>query len=312
MGAPPLDNCTAAAVFAKFTPLYLVEIGQFAFALMTIVMLVVHIFTITRQESTRRSSRLHQNLKVLYHVKFVNPCDYTIVTYKCLLISAPLYVCVIGFTCLHVAVFVERCLATFFLSEYARHGPVVGITLSAIMFLVAFVYDLYIYSGEHFTALKSHCMSTSENNSDKLLFLVHLLMLIDFVISVGDFALLGINKSQLNSKNVNYTLTKSYQVRENRLSIRLIFPLSVTHSVTFTLYLVLSTIIRRFFYPNYDPLLYATLVEAVHMMVCFYTFVSVSIFYYLRRRLELVRQPNRIEPKTESELHFKQISEQWQ
>ncbi|KAI1718219.1 serpentine type 7TM GPCR receptor class ab chemoreceptor domain-containing protein [Ditylenchus destructor] len=242
MGAPPLDNCTAAAVFAKFTPLYLVEIGQFAFALMTIVMLVVHVFTITRQNSTRRSSRLHQNLK----------------------------------------------------------------------FLVAFVYDFYIYCGEHFTALKSHCMSTSENNSDKILFLVHLLMLIDFVISVGDFALLGINKSQLNSKNVNYTLTKSYQVRENRLSIRLIFPLSVTHSVTFTLYLVLGTIIRRFFYPNYDPLLYATIVEGVHMMVCFYTFVSVSIFYYLRRRLELVRQPNRIEPQTEYDLHFKQISEQWQ
>lgn len=64
-------------------------------------------------------------------------------------------------------------------------------------------------------------------------------------------------------KKRRYSLRKSYQLRQNRLTIRIMFPMSVIHSAGFLLYLCMSLVSRNVG-TEMDAPDYATLVEAVH------------------------------------------------
>lgn len=70
-----------------------------------------------------------------------------------------------------------------------------------------------------------------------------------------------------------YSLSKSFQLRENRLTIKLMFPMSVIHTVGFMLYLVFAATARRFS-SQMEATDFALLLEGVH---------SVGVF--LRRAL---------------------------
>lgn len=60
-----------------------------------------------------------------------------------------------------------------------------------------------------------------------------------------------------------YSLSCCYQLKENRLTTRLIFPQSVAHSATFLCYLAIATGVRQFV-QNHDAYAYTVLVESVH------------------------------------------------
>uniref|UniRef100_A0A915EMA7 Taste receptor type 2 n=1 Tax=Ditylenchus dipsaci TaxID=166011 RepID=A0A915EMA7_9BILA len=305
VGTAPLNNCSAALLLAKYNPLHYVGIGQALISLLTLFFLVLCFYSFTLHQRTKFVF-LHPNLKLLlllgalfyaihsvfvilkhfldefyYFSHFQDPCNYQIITWKCLVLRIPIYFCVIGFTFLHL---------------------IIG----------ALLYDSVLFSSEEYLSYKSYCMSTSSENSTKMLITVHILMVLDFMATVGDFVLMIINTRQLTSKSINYTLRKSYTLKENQLSICMVFPISVTHSVMFTIYLIFSTIVR-ICYAKTDPMLYTTLVELVLMTMCLYGLMTVMLFYFLRHRLDHSRHSNRIEPdlRDAADAYFQQFNKQW-
>lgn len=64
MAHAPINNCTAAALFAAYKPLDVVFIAQAVFSLIT---LIIFSFVIGRTTCRRRRMPYHQNLKVSEH-----------------------------------------------------------------------------------------------------------------------------------------------------------------------------------------------------------------------------------------------------
>uniref|UniRef100_A0A915DS76 Uncharacterized protein n=1 Tax=Ditylenchus dipsaci TaxID=166011 RepID=A0A915DS76_9BILA len=82
-------------------------------------------------------------------------------------------------------------------------------------------YTAYIYYDDDFFLVKSYCNG------------------IDVIVTFGDAYLrVSINKQHKNKIDIHYNLKKAYQNRENSLSIKLIFPLSLVHSSIVSVYVL--------------------------------------------------------------------------
>uniref|UniRef100_A0A915ERY7 Gustatory receptor n=1 Tax=Ditylenchus dipsaci TaxID=166011 RepID=A0A915ERY7_9BILA len=341
MAAAPLNNCTAARILTKSLPLHLIRHLQILLCIITLIFFFLNIEKPWRSKDATPRSRLrfHTNLKIVvgvasvfyvlhslavittrvpyvitFYFDFVSDCSYQIVAWKCLSFRIPIYISIVGFTFFHLALCIERAVATFFLETYEKHHGVFGIFAAIIMFLGAVVCNFYIFYEEDFSALKSYCMSTTTTSARKLLFVINCLTFFDVFTTIGDFILLQVNKSQSKKKTVsNYTLRKAYQLRENKISIRLIFPLSVTHSATFSLYLLLTTVQRTFF-ADVDSLTYASMVDSIHLIVCMNTLLTLALFYYLKKKLEAqISQSDRetrINSNHQTDVYFEQFQRQ--
>ncbi|CAK5084628.1 unnamed protein product [Meloidogyne enterolobii] len=77
-----------------------------------------------------------------------------------------------------------------------------------------------------------------------------------------------INKQQKINKITDYSVRKSLQLKENDISIRLLLPLSASHTLLFTCYLVLYTSLK-FAFDSADGLSYAAAVEGAHLVCLF-------------------------------------------
>lgn len=66
----------------------------------------------------------------VFQVKYFgsrDPCDYQMELGLCLLLKAPCYVAIVGFTLFHVTLFVERAAATLLLRNYEAAKPTWGL-----------------------------------------------------------------------------------------------------------------------------------------------------------------------------------------
>ncbi|KAI1713229.1 serpentine type 7TM GPCR receptor class ab chemoreceptor domain-containing protein [Ditylenchus destructor] len=178
MAPPPLNNCTAAYNFAKHAPMYGVGMIQATLSILSLTLLIWICIVLFQNKHiiSKRTAQLHTNLKILLisggcfyaihaiavlssdiafvQIPFFNKndqeCSYLTPTWKCLLVCVPMFLCVIGFTTLHVAMFIERCLATFYFSEYERRGPIIGSLLSISMVFVSCAVDFFLFYKEEF------------------------------------------------------------------------------------------------------------------------------------------------------------------
>ncbi|KAH7722804.1 hypothetical protein AAVH_09619 [Aphelenchoides avenae] len=151
-------------------------------------------------------------------------------------------------------------------------------------------------------------MLTSPTNASKISRAVYILLALDILSGAGDLLLFLVNISAKKRKNEDYNLQKAYQLRENDVTLMLIFPLSAVHSVTYIVYLSTNMYIRGAFV-NADVSLYITLLEAVHGLVCAYTSVPMIAFYFFLRRFEASYKPE-INASEETDFYFKQFQMQ--
>ncbi|KAH7714616.1 hypothetical protein AAVH_18008 [Aphelenchoides avenae] len=109
-----------------------------------------------------------------------------------------------------------------------------------------------------------------------------------------------------------YSLSCCYQLKENRLTTRLIFPQSVAHSVTFLCYLAIATGVRQFV-QNHDAYAYTVLVESVHSTVCVYTTITPFVLLCLRRRLGRPKSGavENMDATRQTDMYFQQLEQEW-
>ena len=106
--------------------------------------------------------------------------------------------------------------------------------------------NYYVFRDEDFLARKTYPGGTSENSAPKLLKMHFLVLFFDLATTLGDMGLYRINKKQKNSRVMDYSLSKSYQLNENTAALKLLLPLSLCHSIFFLLYLLLNVSAREF------------------------------------------------------------------
>ncbi|KAI1718962.1 serpentine type 7TM GPCR receptor class ab chemoreceptor domain-containing protein [Ditylenchus destructor] len=307
----PLNNCSAAKIISHFVPLHIIRHVQVFFAVLALVVCVLNLFILCSSTESGNKMRFHSNLRILligalafcilhslsviftrvpylalFYTDFPDPCDYMIIAWKCLIFRIPVYVSVVGFTLSHAALCLERAIATFSLHSYQKRSSIFGIFAIVFMFLGAILCNFYVFYEDDWLVYKSYCTSTTPKNASRVLCMMDLASLVDVTTTIGDFILLQVNKRQLQRKTKNYTLMKSYQLKENKLSITLIFPVMATHSVTFLLFLFPS-IIHRMYFGAKDGLTYIVFVDTIHIVLCVNTLVTPALFYLFRQRLKV-------------------------
>ncbi|KAH7705933.1 hypothetical protein AAVH_26862, partial [Aphelenchoides avenae] len=107
----------------------------------------------------------------------------------------------------------------------------------------------------------------------------------DIVVSIADLALLVFNKRQQSRFLGNYTLRKSYQLKENQLTTRIIFPCSIVHTLAFAAYLAVNA--SAYLFVDVSQPYAGTILDSTELVMGAYIFVTLTFFYLIRRRVSL-------------------------
>ncbi|KAH7708802.1 hypothetical protein AAVH_23943 [Aphelenchoides avenae] len=76
---------------------------------------------------------------------------------------------------------------------------------------------------------------------------------IDVFVSIGDLGLVIANIKQRAKIGPEYSLRLSYQLKENNITTKIIFPCSVVHSVAYGIYLLLNSVVYSLAFGNFSP-----------------------------------------------------------
>ncbi|KAI6174352.1 7TM GPCR domain containing protein [Aphelenchoides besseyi] len=228
----------------------------------------------------------------------------------CLALKSPIYFCVFSFSAIHFSVFVERSVATFGYRFYASRGFGVGVVLLVFVILTASSLVYYVYHTENLSHPRAYCLSTTRHSSRLLQNLMVFAAILDICATIGDFAIRKANKKLRRSVRLEYSLGKSYQIRENQVSLNFIFPLSVIHSCFFLTYLIASIFLRSKVVVL-DPLSHVVIIELLQTAVCFYVLIMLTSMIILWNRI-MAGEPNWLEPhhthrENEADYYFQQL-----
>jgi hypothetical protein len=105
---------------------------------------------------------------------------------------------------------------------------------------------------------RAYCLSTTTKTASQLRVLMMIACGVDVLATIGDFIIYYANKrlkrawvglekliySYVFRANFEYSLARSFQIRENQMSLHLILPLGIIHSCFFVTYLAASIALR--------------------------------------------------------------------
>ncbi|KAF7633501.1 hypothetical protein Mgra_00007083, partial [Meloidogyne graminicola] len=227
MAYVPENNCTASLLYVQFIPLYIVHWVQSLLSLTTLIFCIVNIVWSYKQKQV---INFHINVKIilfgalfcyilhsilmftmhfyyiiLFHFPtFNNYCIYTITAWKCLLLRIPTYITVAGFTFVHLAICIERSIATAYINKYQQYSYKIGLFLLFPIFIIPIIWNFWIFSQEDLFNLKAYCMSSSIFSSPRLVIMSYILMGFDVIAVIIEIILYKINIRQKSNKISDY------------------------------------------------------------------------------------------------------------
>lgn len=123
---------------------------------------------------------------------------------------------------------------------------------------------------------------------------------------------------------VNYTLSKTYQLKENYQSTRVIFPFILSHVVTESVYLSLNAVVRNFIAQSPNELIvfaeWTYLVSARAIARCdqerfqlmfVYSLLAIYVPYYFRIKRSVYVHPTTPAPFHVTTAHFTKLNDQF-
>ncbi|KAH7706644.1 hypothetical protein AAVH_26130 [Aphelenchoides avenae] len=107
----------------------------------------------------------------------------------------------------------------------------------------------------------------------------------DLAVSLADLALLVVNKRRQSRVLRNYTLRKSYQLKENQLTTRIIFPCSIVHTLSFAVYLAVNA--SAYLFVDVSQPYAGTILDSTELVMGAYIYVTLIFSYMIRRHVSL-------------------------
>ncbi|KAI6211074.1 hypothetical protein M3Y96_00394600 [Aphelenchoides besseyi] len=324
MVLPDPTNCSMARIIA--TDFY-VKFYVFCNCFLTIVPVGLLVFFVLSQQLRKTFTLVNDNTKILFggfgtlivcHSIFVlllggsslkksfdheDECEYRWMTSECLIFKVPIYFCIFGFSVTHLAMFIERWIAT----SFGRHGercdssilraPI--LIFSIIVLTLSILY--FIYHAENPKAPKAYCVSTTSLSAPSFDRTLQIVTIIDLFAMAGDFLVFLRSRKQMRRVNDNYSLNKAFTLRESLLSIKLLLPLSIVHTVFYTFYTAFS-MFNRSRAKFLDPIVHVQVIVEDQIIISFYAIVICLSAVFLFRHFDSHVQLNI--PKNETESHF--------
>ncbi|KAH7721206.1 hypothetical protein AAVH_11300 [Aphelenchoides avenae] len=325
-------NVTVCEVAVQFAQDGVLKAAMVLDILLCITTLVLTIVVVRMPEF--RKMPVHPNLKVLlgymfasyllvsvnlissqgrYLIRFLtysDPCSLVEPAWLIVIVRGITYSYTTSFPLWHLALTVERILATHLAAQYERSGKTFGVLASVVVFTLSFGHTAYLvflafedpgfHNGAAFSGL------ATSTNIDQMRFRSYALIAIDVGTLLIDAGTALANKYRMRRVAAEYSLARSYQINENVVvTMGLILPLDLCNAALFLVSRGCEAVILRH---TVFSVRLASLLELAFTVIVFQLPVSLVIVMWfckkMRRTAVIVNQ------KDESELFFEQFRKQ--
>ncbi|KAI6231119.1 hypothetical protein M3Y95_00347600 [Aphelenchoides besseyi] len=252
--------------------------------------------------------------RLYIYLRPLEPCAYIWNGSSCYFVySQHASVNIMGYSAFHVALLCERIYSTF-IDTIRGYPPLFGLIAGFIVLLFPpywIISHYYTYLDSNIIFDRIYCagpMHSTASVSIAFLSTFINLLAIDVVGTIGDFCLLLYNKRQIARKiNNTYTLARSFSLHGAQISIRLIYPFSIAHSLSFCTSF-LFYILYLLQVPNLSIEMEQFSRECVNLVRTFNNFLLFSALYFVHQR-QRTNQHVSAQNKNETEHYFKQFNQ---
>ncbi|KAL7076583.1 hypothetical protein ACQ4LE_004865 [Meloidogyne hapla] len=215
---------------------------------------------------------------------------------------------------------IERILATVYVKIYENQGKLIGVISTIIVWSLTLFFGIYIYLSSiadvnTFSHPLVYFSLISIYNSQELIYAHYFFLFLVICIAVADYFLIHRNqkiKSTFFSSISSYSLSQSYQAKQNILVMKIIFPLDFSYSFVFALFNIISGIIRSY-RSELGQLVYVRTIDGISLLLLFHAIITLFVYnYFLRKQNEINK--NFVKEKTKnvgSDMYFKNLNIQW-
>ncbi|KAI1701283.1 serpentine type 7TM GPCR receptor class ab chemoreceptor domain-containing protein [Ditylenchus destructor] len=223
------------------------------------------------------------------------PCQFLTAIWINILLRLYSYIYHSAYVLFHFALTIERARATVFARRYEKENSSYAIICIVIVWILTAIINGYIVilavQDKEFMEKPSLTITITTTTTSNYLVLTSFCFLAIIVITAAiDYFLLCTNR-QNKSKDVDYSLSRIYQINENIVVMKLLWPLDVCFAVLFAIFLSGSICLRLFRGK-------LTLVQ----YVADFTVVQLSN----KARMAVV-----VESGDHTDIHFQQLKSQW-
>nr|CAD2139606.1 unnamed protein product [Meloidogyne enterolobii] len=229
----------------------------------------------------------------------------------------PAYIYTFASPLFHLAIMIERVLATVYVKIYEKQGKKIGVISTIIVWTLTLIFVIYIYISsiidvETFGHPMVYYVLTSIYNA-QILVDIHLFYLfLVIIIAITDYYLIKRNKTiKSNFSIAFYNLSQSYQAKQNILVMRIIFPLDFSYTFAFTIYNILSSIIRAK-REEYGQLVYVRAFDIIILLLFIHAIITLIVYdYFLKKQSEINKYFIKKNMNLSSDIYFKKLNHAW-
>nr|CAD2168043.1 unnamed protein product [Meloidogyne enterolobii] len=256
-----------------------------------------------------------KNFIVLF--TYTNPCDCLIKVWTVYLFRIIPNIYNFGLSLLHFALMIERIFATIYVKIYEKQGKMFGIISTIMGWTSITIFAIYVYISssmdiETFKYPMPYLSLTSIYNSQILFKLHYFYLFLVICIAFADYYLIRRNqKIKSNFSTTDYSLSQSYQAKQNILVMRIIFPLDFSYTFVFAVFNILSFFIRSL-REDYGILAYVRNYDAIFLLPVIHIIITLFVYeYFLKKQDEINHNFIQNRTKNNTEIYFKRLHSQW-
>ncbi|KAL3101846.1 hypothetical protein niasHS_003255 [Heterodera schachtii] len=249
---------------------------------------------------------------------FSDPCQCLTPIWLAFLLRMPAYVYLVASPLFHFGIMVERVRATIFVGKYEREGIKCGIGITIFMWLLAVLFCTYIVITAFadtvtFSKPLVYLSMTTSFNAQVFINIHYLFLFLVICVALADYLLIKLNKlaiQRAKNKVMPYNLSRSYQAKENIVTIRLLFPLDFSYTLFFTIFIISSAFVR-FYKDEMSLLVYNRAYEGIQLILSMHAIISLSTYLYFLKRSRGCQSAEELTVAQRTREHFRVLQSQW-
>nr|CAD2186738.1 unnamed protein product [Meloidogyne enterolobii] len=231
----------------------------------------------------------------------------------------PFYIQILCYPSLHFCIMLERLRATLFLERYENEGKKLAVFMNILCWVISIGYSIYIILmafADPTMAIQGAIFLSTKSTANLTIYISILTTLMVILTALSDWKITKLNKKiKQRSKNIffGYNLSKSFQLNENILVMRLILPMDIAYATIYLIYNALVVLIR-IYKDRISPTNYVFYYSTLDTLLYLYSTVTIIVYIKL---IKFIRnnQNITIERTTKSDeqtnMHFKELQKIW-
>ncbi|KAI6174367.1 hypothetical protein M3Y98_01182500 [Aphelenchoides besseyi] len=244
----------------------------------------------------------------------VEPCHLQWTAWQCIALRVPVFVTLPAYTLMHFGITIERALATVLVNRYEHMNGRLSYLVLLLVLLGSILTAYTMLNDVDWLSKHDYCALSSIPSIRSVARTINVLTILNIPILLTDVCLfclnghLFYNTKRAHKSTVN-TLSKSYQLRENFMNIRITAPFVLSHFVTENIYLGLNVVVRNFVAQSQLQLV--MFAEWTYILTFLYAILAIYVPFHFRQRRQAFVTPTLPAPFVATVNYFSNLNDQF-